>query len=131
MNLLLDTHAFLWFIDGSPKLSRDARRLIEDVANTSYVSIASGWEIAIKTSLSKLQLGQPFDVLIPQQIALNGFVVLGITMAHTARVAALPFPVTGHRDPFDRLLIAQSLHEHMPIVSSEDAFDAYGVTRLW
>ncbi len=131
MNLLLDTHTFLWFIDGNPKLSPSARRLIEDVANTSYVSIASLWEIAVKASLGKLHLGQPFDILIPQQLKLNGFIVLGITVAHTAQVAALPFPRDNHRDPFDRLLIAQALNEHMPIVSRDDAFDAYGVTRLW
>ena len=131
MNLLLDTNTFLWFIDGNPQFSPNARQLIEDVANLSYVSIASIWEIAIKVSLGKLHLDQPFDILIPQQLQLNGFAELSITVAHAAQIAVLPFPSDNHRDPFDRLLIAQALSEHMPIISRDHAFDAYGVTRLW
>lgn len=128
MKLLLDTHAFLWFIAGSASLSGDARALIEDGTNERWLSVASLWEMAIKTSLGKLTLSAPFDVLIPQQLNLNGVELLDIKMTHASLVATLPFH---HRDPFDRLLIAQAIVEQMPIVSVDPAFDAYAVTRLW
>ncbi len=128
MKLLLDTHSFLWFIGGNSRLSSRARTLIEDVSNDAFLSVASLWEMAIKISLDKLSLAQPFDILIPQQLGLNRIDLLGITVKHAAVVATLPFY---HRDPFDRLLIAQAQMEQMPIVSSDAAFDAYAVTRLW
>jgi len=105
VNLLLDTHAFLWFIAGSAKLSAPARDLIEDSANQPLLSAASLWEMAIKLSLGRLHLGLPFEELIPQQMRLNGIQFLGIEVAHVMPVATLPFH---HRDPFDRLLIAQA-----------------------
>ena len=128
MRLLLDTHSFLWFVSGSPQLSTTARTLIEDASNQPFLSVASLWEMAIKVSLGKLSLGQPFETLIPQQLSLNGIALLGITISHTAVVAKLPFH---HRDPFDRLLTAQAIVEQMPIVSGDSSFDAYAVTRLW
>jgi PIN domain nuclease of toxin-antitoxin system len=128
MRLLLDTHAFLWFIMGSTNLSADARALIEDAANEKCLSVGSLWEIAIKTSIGKLTLSAPFDVLIPQQLGMNGIELLNINLAHAATVATLPFH---HRDPFDRLLIAQATVEKMPVVSADTAFDAYSITRLW
>jgi PIN domain nuclease of toxin-antitoxin system len=128
MKLLLDTHTFIWFIMGSPNLSAHARALIEDVANEKFLSVASLWEIAIKLSIGKLSLSAPFDVLIPQQLNLNGFELLNLEIDHAAAVATLPFH---HRDPFDRLLIAQVMVEKMPIVSIDAVFDAYPVTRLW
>ena len=128
MKLLLDTHTFIWFIMGSPNLSANARALIEDVANESFLCVASLWEIAIKLSIGKLTLSAPFDVLIPQQLSLNGFELLNIKIDHVAVVATLPFH---HRDPFDRLLIAQAMAERMPIVSIDAVFDVYPVTRLW
>jgi len=128
MRLLLDTHSFLWFISGNPQISSSARMLIEDVSNQPFLSVASLWEMAIKMSLGKLSLGQPFETLIPQQLSLNGIALLGITISHTAVVARLPFH---HRDPFDRLLVAQAMTEQMSIVSGDTAFDAYAVTRLW
>ena len=128
MRLLLDTHSFLWFIDGSENLSATGRTLIEDVSNRPFLSVASLWEMAIKLSLGKLCLAQPFDLLIPQQMRLNGIEPLGIEMDHVATVAKLPFH---HRDPFDRLLVAQAMVEQIPIVSADTAFDAYGVKRLW
>lgn len=127
MNLLLDTHVFLWFIMGSPNLSADARALIEDDANRKFISVASLWEIAIKSSIGKLTLSAPFDKLIPQQLSVNGFELLPIELAHLAAVTTLPFH---HRDPFDRLLIAQATVEKMPIVTIDSAFEAYSVTRL-
>ena len=128
MRLLLDTHSFLWFVSGNPQISSSARMLIEDVSNQPFLSVASLWEMAIKMSLGKLSLGQPFETLIPQQLSLNGIALLGITISHTAVVARLPFH---HRDPFDRLLVAQAMTEQMSIVSGDTAFDAYAVTRLW
>jgi PIN domain nuclease of toxin-antitoxin system len=128
MRLLLDTHTFLWFIMGSPHLSAAARSLIEDAANEKFVSVASLWEIAIKLSIGKLTLSAPFDVLIPQQLSLNGFELLNIEIEHAAVVATLPFH---HRDPFDRLLIAQAAVEKMSIVGSDTVFDVYPVSRLW
>lgn len=128
MRLLLDTHAFLWFIMGSANLSANARALIEDQVNESFLSVASLWEMAIKMSLGKLTLSAPLDTLIPQQLSLNGIELLGIQVAHAAAVSTLPFH---HRDPFDRLLIAQAIVEGTPVVSADAAFDAYPVQRLW
>ena len=128
MNLLLDTHTFLWFIADNPKLSSTACALIADANNRIYLSVASLWEMAIKISLGKLRLAQPFGVLLPQQLNLNHIDLLNITVEHAAVVATLPFH---HRDPFDRLLIAQATAEAMPIVGSDAAFDAYPSTRLW
>lgn len=128
MNILLDTHAFLWFIAGSENLSDKARELIEDEANHVFLSAASLWEMAIKVSLGKLTLTEPFETLIPEQLAVNGIELLAISVPHATRVASLPFH---HRDPFDRLLIAQALTEEIPIISGDEAFDAYGITRLW
>ena len=128
MKLLLDTHNFLWFISGDTRLSINARILIEDVSNQLVVSIVSLCEIAIKVSIGKLNLVQPFDILIPQQIRLNEMELLGISFSHTVEVAALPL---NHRDPFDRLLIAQARVEKMPIISCDTAFDTYDIERLW
>ncbi len=128
MKLLLDTHAFIWFIMGSPNLSATARVLIEDAANEKFLSVASLWEIAIKSSIGKLTLAAPFEVLIPQQLNLNGFELLNIEIDHAALVATLPFH---HRDPFDRLLIAQATIEKMSVVSIDAAFDTYAITRRW
>jgi PIN domain nuclease of toxin-antitoxin system len=128
MNLLLDTHTFLWFIAGSKSLSKKARSLIEDETNRVYLSAASLWEIAIKVSLSKLTLSEPFETFIPEQLSINSIELLGISVSHASRVASLPFH---HRDPFDRLLIAQSLTEEIPVVSADNVLDAYGVKRLW
>ena len=128
MKLLLDTHTFLWFIDGNPRMPPSARSLIEDPNNQSLVSVASLWEMAMKVSLRKLTLRQPFDRLIPQQLAQNGFGLLQIGISHVTGLVSLPFH---HRDPFDRLLIAQANAERLPLVSCDTALDDYGITRLW
>ena len=128
MRLLLDTHSFLWFVGGDSSLSVAARLLIEDADNSVLLSAASVWEIAIKVSLGKLHLEQPFDVLIPQHLLMNHIELLGITLQHAAVVAKLPFH---HRDPFDRLLIAQAIVEQIPVITRDPAFDAYPVQRLW
>lgn len=128
MKLLLDTHAFLWFISGDAALSSKGRLLIEDETNTKFVSIASLLEIAIKASLGKLPLAKPFEELIPEQLQRNGFDVFGLTVGHAAKLANLPFH---HRDPFDRMLVAQCLVENMPLVSRDVGLDACGMSRLW
>jgi len=118
----------LWFIAGSANLSPTARMLIEDPDNQPLLSMASLWEMAIKLSIGKLSLGEPFETLIPEQMRLNGIELLQIEMAHVVVVARLPFH---HRDPFDRLLIAQAMVEQIPIVSGDPAFDSYNVKVLW
>ncbi len=128
MRLLLDSHAFLWFIMGSANLSVNARALIEDPANERLLSVASLWEIAIKTSFGKLTLSAPFDELIPAQLKLNGIDLLNIKVDHLSTLTTLPFH---HRDPFDRLIIAQAIVEKLPVISLDGTFDAYGVTRHW
>ena len=128
MNLLLDTHAFLWFIAGSDDLSAVARDLIEEPGNQPFLSAASLWEMAIKLSLGKLHLALPFEELVPEQMMLNGIQFLPIEISHVVPVVTLPFH---HRDPFDRLLIAQAMVEQIPIVSGDPAFDPYPVQKLW
>lgn len=128
MNLLLDTHAFLWFMAGDAALSKTARSAIENESNNLFVSAASLWEIAIKVSIGKFELSEPFETLIPHQLAENDMELLNISVEHTALIASMPFH---HRDPFDRLLAAQAKVEQLTLVSIDDIFDAYGVTRLW
>jgi PIN domain nuclease of toxin-antitoxin system len=128
MKSLLDTHTLLWFIAGSASLSAYARTLIEDAANEKFVSIVSIWETAIKVSIGKMSLSAPFDVLFPHQLQINGFELLPVKVEHISFITTLPFH---HRDPFDRLLIAQAIEEKMTLVSVDEVFDDYGVTRLW
>jgi PIN domain nuclease of toxin-antitoxin system len=128
MRLFLDTHAFLWFIMGSANLSVNARALIENPANERLLSVASLWEVAIKVSLGKLTISAPFDELIPAQLKLNGIDLLSIKVDHLSALTTLPFH---HRDPFDRLIIAQAMVERLPVISIDAGFDTYGVTRDW
>lgn len=127
MKLLLDTHTFLWFVNDSPRLVASAKTLLESDVDL-LLSVASLWEIAIKSSIGKLDLPDSFDKFIPQQLALNDVEILQINLSHLDVVAALPFH---HRDPFDRLLIAQAIAERIPIVSADPAFDDYAITREW
>jgi PIN domain nuclease of toxin-antitoxin system len=128
MNILLDTHAFLWFVDDSPRLSDPARVLIESDDVQPFISMASLWEMAIKISLGKLQLQEPYEKFIPQQLATNGIGVLNLSMEHVAAIAALPFH---HRDPFDRLIAVQARIEKMTLVSADPVFDIYEIERVW
>ena len=128
MKLLLDTHAFLWWVAASGELSRKSRSAVESARNECFVSVASGWEIAIKASLGKLRIEGALDRFLPEQLAANGFQPLAIDLKHAARVATLPFH---HRDPFDRLLIAQALEEELAVVTADPVFAKYGVTRIW
>jgi len=128
MNLLLDTHTFLWFWWDDPKLSDAAKEVIIDPNNRKLISTASRWEVAIKVGLKKLDLGASFRGFIPQHMLRNNFESLSITDDHLAALVALPFH---HRDPFDRLLIAQAKWDDIPIVSADEQLDAYGIERLW
>ena len=128
MRLLLDTHAFLWFINGDEHLSQHSRLLIQEADNEVLISVATLWEITIKTSLTKIELSQPFDILIPRELSDNEFTQLPISLEHLIHLGKLPFH---HRDPFDRILIAQSLYEQIPLVSKDSEFDKYGIDRFW
>ena len=128
MRVLLDTHAFLWWVEGTPLVGRRARAAVSDSENEVLVSIASCWELAIKLSLGKLRVIQSLDRFIPEQLRLNGFSLLDIRLSHALRVADLPFH---HRDPFDRLLVAQALEDDLTIVSADRVFRQYGVNVLW
>ena len=128
MRLLLDTHIFLWFIGGDERLSETARSLIEDDQNQVYLSVASLWEMAIKISLGKLSLARPYETLIPEQIDQNQLELMGITLPHTTVVVSLPYH---HRDPFDRMIIAQALTEQLTLVSGDPVFDLYEIDRVW
>lgn len=124
MQLLLDTHAFLWWLSGDDALSAAARSAIADESNGIFISAASALEIATKYRIGKL----PGVVDIEGVIADQGFVGLPIGLRHGQAAGNLPGP---HRDPFDRMLIAQAILENLVLVSNEQAFDAYGVGRLW
>jgi len=121
VRLLLDTHTFLWFLLEDPQLSTIANDLIIDPTNDIEVSPATYWEIAIKISLGKYALPEPYDIFMEREIATNDFHILPIEPKHTAVLTTLPFH---HRDPFDRLLIAQAMVEAIPILSVDTAFDA-------
>ena len=128
MRALLDTHTFLWFILDDTRLSPRAASIVSDTSNDIAVSPASLWEIAIKISLGKYSLNAPFDTFMEEQVARNRFEVLPILIRHLAALANLPFH---HRDPFDRLLVAQAIIEGIPILSADAELDAYRVARLW
>ncbi len=128
MNLLLDTHALLWFLADDPPLTPTAKALIEDPGNRKLVSVASCWEIAIKVALKKLDLGESAKTFLPRELAANGFDLLAIELAHATFVEALP---PHHKDPFDRLLIAQAIIEGLSLVSADAILDQYGVSRHW
>jgi PIN domain nuclease of toxin-antitoxin system len=128
MRLLLDTHAFLWFVLNDPQLSANAQTLINDPTNDVLISPASYWEIAIKVGLGKLKLHASYDDFMKRGIDGNDFEILPIEPWHTSLLTTLPLH---HREPFDRLLIAQARVEAVPVVGNDAAFDAYGVRRLW
>jgi PIN domain nuclease of toxin-antitoxin system len=127
MRVLLDTHAFLWGVADDPRLSAPGREAIAD-ASERFLSIASCWEMAIKASRGRLTLEKPIEKFIPEQLERNPFRLLSIDLDDVARVATLPFH---HRDPFDRLLIAQALNDELAIVSADPILGKYGVKRVW
>ncbi|MHB2017755.1 MAG: type II toxin-antitoxin system VapC family toxin [Candidatus Xenobia bacterium] len=125
--LLLDTHSLLWWLAGSPLLGKNARAALDSPDRDAFFSLASIWEIAIKISLGKLTLSMPVQDL-PAQLKLQGIQPVLVEVAHCARVASLPFH---HRDPFDRMLVAQALQEDLTLVSRDGILDLYGIDRTW
>lgn len=121
MKYLIDTHIFIWFVENSNKLSRAAKSIIEDKDNEIYISIASLWEISIKTAIGKLQIKGTFDS-IEDDLKDNAIEILPITFAHTLENNQLPFH---HRDPFDRIIVSQAIVENLDFISSDDVFDEY------
>ena len=128
MRLLLDTHALLWHYFGDPQCSATARLLIDDVNHTKYVSPAVYWELAIKVGTGKFTLAESYDDFIQHAIYDNGFRILPVEPRHTVVLISVPLH---HKDPFDRLMVAQAMVEGIPLVSADPALDAYPITRLW
>jgi PIN domain nuclease of toxin-antitoxin system len=128
VRLLLDSHAFLWFILGDQRLSDRARLAIAAADTDVLISPATLWEMAIKVRLGKYTLPGPFGPFMDTQLTSNRIRLLPIEVRHTAILASMPFH---HRDPFDRLIVAQALAESIGVVSVDAMLDAYGVSRLW
>ena len=128
MRLLLDTHALLWWLSDDRSLPATARKLIARGGNEVLVSAASAWEIATKVRLGKLPMADDLVSGLDDVLTQEGFVPLAISVDHAVRAGLLPGP---HKDPFDRMLIAQSQAENVPILSNDKALDAYRVRRLW
>ncbi len=128
MRLLLDTHTFIWFIAGNPELSDLAKSLIEEPENERLLSIASLWEIAIKTSLGRLNLNASIQQLVDNHVYGNAIALLPISPSCLDRLAKMAFY---HKDPFDRLIIAQAMGEQLTIVSKDGLFGGYDVDCVW
>ena len=128
MKLLLDTHAFLWLASDSSKLSPKVQRLISDDDNALYMSVASLWEMSIKLSLGKLQIGKPLTILVSEQQQANHIQLLAIQPSHALAVQELPHH---HKDPFDRMLVAQSAAESMLLLSHDPMLKLYSVQIEW
>lgn len=127
MNLLLDTHTYIWFSANKPELSSTVKALVEDSQNTSYISIVSLWEMSIKISLGKLTIDRDMKEVI-KDLSENGIEILPVASDHVLKSGTLPFH---HRDPFDRMLIAQSICEGMQLLSADEIFDKYINNRIW
>jgi PIN domain nuclease of toxin-antitoxin system len=121
MKILLDSHAALWFADDAPQMPASIKDIIEDKANEKYVSLATVWELAIKFATGKLAFADPPEIYLADMLRLNNFELLPLNFAHVVRGAALPLH---HRDPFDRVIIAQSLIEMIPVISADTIFDS-------
>jgi len=128
MRLLLDTHALLWWLSGDSRLPMQAREAIGDEDAEVAVSAASAWEVSTKVRLGKLPGAEFLAEEFREHVHAQGFDGLSISVGHAQRAGLLPGP---HRDPFDRMLIAQALAEDLVLVSNEAAFDRYGVRRIW
>jgi len=125
-DILVDTHAFIWFVEGNGRLGKEAKERIEKAPHR-FLSVASVWEIAVKVSIGKLGMSLPFERL-QEILDNNGFGLLPIRLAHTQRLIDLPFH---HKDPFDRLLIAQAMVEQLPIITVDAHFAKYPVDIVW
>lgn len=128
MRLLIDTQAIIWFAENNPQLSATARKAIETPENDCFVSMVSFWEISIKMNLGKLNINNLTLLEFMDEVTTNGFPTLDIQRDHVLENEKLQLL---HRDPFDRLIIAQAIAENMPVVSSDPAFDLYPIQRIW
>ena len=128
MRALLDTHTFLWWITDDHRLSSRVREIIGDGENELFLSTASGWEMAIKARLGRLELPEDIEHFIPEQMALNAISSLPVRMSHALHVYKLP---NYHRDPFDRMLIAQARLEELPILTVDSQISRYSVKVIW
>ena len=127
MKILLDTHAFIWFVEDDDQFPESLKRIIEKPSNDIYLSIASIWEMAIKIQLKKLDIEKSIKEII-ELVSFNGFELLPILPEHIIKLSSLDFH---HRDPFDRIVIAQGLVENQVVVSRDKVFDKYGIRRIW
>ncbi len=127
MRILLDTQAFIWFVENDKQLPAKISKIIENSENTILISIATLWEMTIKMSLAKLHLSCTIEQMI-EKLYKNGFEILPIDSIHIIKLSTLPYI---HRDPFDRIIISQGLTELLTIISSDRIFDDYGVKREW
>ena len=125
---LIDTYTLLWIVTDSPKLSDRAKTLYLNPENKIIISLASIWELAIKSSLNKLTLEKPLEEFIDEHIKGNDIQILNIELPHILRIEKLPFH---HRDPFDRLIISQQIENNLPVIGSDKEFDQYGIKRIW
>jgi PIN domain nuclease of toxin-antitoxin system len=125
---LIDTHTLLWIVTNDPKLSAKAKDLYLDSENEIFISMASIWELSIKSSLGKISLEQPLDEFVDEHVKGNDIRILKIELSHVLRIENLPFY---HRDPFDRLIISQSIEDNIPIIGSDKTFDSYPIKRIW
>jgi len=125
---LLDTHTFVWMAGAPERLGPAARERIDSPATDLFLSVASVWEMAIKRSLGKLELPSPLPAFLEEQLAGTRAQILDVRREHVLRVEGLPWH---HRDPFDRLLVAQARFESLPILSRDSIFDAYAIERIW
>jgi PIN domain nuclease of toxin-antitoxin system len=127
MNLLLDTHTFLWFVNDDPRLSNHLKDLIENENNIHFLSIASLWEMSIKYNLGKLVLVPSYEEFVEQEIIASSINLLNIELDHLKINATLPFH---HRDPFDRIIIAQSMAENIPVITVDSVFNKYSIILI-
>ena len=127
MKLLADTQSYLWFVKGESRLPKRFRSVIENRDNQTFVSVCSLWEIAIKSSLKKLDLNGTFAELVEEQVEDYGFFLLPITPTHLIELERLPHH---HRDPFDRLIIAQAIVEGLPVITTDPKFERYGIELI-
>lgn len=128
---LLDAHVFLWFVADDPRLPAPLKAILEEADHRLFLSAASAFEIAIKHGLGKLPLDVELGELLTEQLQINGIELLPISPTHLVTYARLPFPASGHRDPFDRILIAQAQAEGLSLITVDSAFSDYGIEPLW
>lgn len=128
MKALLDTHTFLWWVINSPNVSQQVYDIIKNKNNKLYFSAVSGWEIAIKAQLGRLQVPEKLELFISEQISINAFQTLPVLMSHALHIYKLP---NLHRDPFDRMLVAQACVENLSILTSDPMIAQYKVKVIW